>query len=134
MITKPVRIRPATRDLLSKFVEHRTVKRKRGHGPMTLGEGIDLLFTSYNRDNYIKMLFELVRKLSSYLRYQEDRWDYTIHHRDTDLVDCVRYFYEFLKICPKEDSSNVRVHDFYQRLINTLENLLDEYDNPNLHD
>lgn len=134
MISEPVRVKPDLKKQLEDFVKNKPIKRKYNrNGVMSIGEGIDILFTSYNQNNYIKMLFELVRKLSSYLRYQENPWDYTVHTSDTDLIDIVRYFYEFLRLCPKKDSSNIRVRDFYQRLINSLENLLDEYDNPNLH-
>jgi hypothetical protein len=135
MTSKPVRLHESVKKRLFDFIEGREVPRKYNRvGKMTPSEAVDLLFNTRERDNYIMKLFRMQHLLSSYLLYQENRWDFTIHHRDSDLVDCVRYFYEFLRLCPKEDSSNVRVRDFYQRLINTLKNLLDEYDNSNLHD
>lgn len=134
MKSKPVRIKDDVKERLADFVKDQTVERKRGHGPMTLGEGVDFLFNKYEEDYYIKILFKLQHSLSSFIKYQDNPWDYTLHSSASDVIDCVRYFYEFLKIRPYKNSSNVRVRDFYQRLTDSLKDFIDEYKNLNLHE
>jgi len=125
MSGKLVRIPDDVKERLFDFVEGRTVKRKRGHGAMKPGEGVDYLLSKFEHDMYIRRCFVLIRWVSRYITVKLEPWDHHTGGWDDNIMYTAKAFYDFLLSCPKDDKEK----EFYTRFLNMFKEYLDEYDN-----